>query len=38
MIPLRASHVVFYTAVVTLTVALAMGFGFWFIRAQMLTG
>jgi signal transduction histidine kinase len=38
MIPLRASHVVFYTAVVTLTVALAMGFGFWFIRGQMLTG
>ena len=38
MIPLRTSHVVFYAAVVTLTVALAMGFGFWFIRAQMLTG
>ena len=38
MIPLRPSHVVYYAAVVTLTVALAMGFGFWFIRHQMLTG
>ncbi len=38
MIPLRASHVVFYAAVVTVTVTLAVGAGFWFIRAQMLTG
>jgi signal transduction histidine kinase len=38
MMPLRASHVVFYAAVVTLTVTLAVGIGFWFIRAQMLTG
>ncbi len=38
MIPLRTSHVVFYAAVVTLTVTLAVGFGFWFIRGQMLTG
>jgi signal transduction histidine kinase len=38
MIPLRTSHVVFYATVVTLTVTLAMGFGFWFIRQQMLTG
>jgi len=38
MIPLRTSHVVFYAAVVTLTVTLAVGFGFWFIRQQMLTG
>ena len=38
MIPLRPSHVVFYAAVVTLTVTLAVGFGFWFIRQQMLTG
>jgi signal transduction histidine kinase len=38
MIPLRTSHVVYYAAVVTLTVTLAVGFGFWFIRQQMLTG
>jgi signal transduction histidine kinase len=38
MIPLRTSHVVFYAAVVTLTVTLAVGLGFWFIRDQMLTG
>jgi signal transduction histidine kinase len=38
MIPLRPSHVVFYAAVVTLTVMLAAGAGFWFIRTQMLTG
>ncbi len=38
MIPLRTSHVVFYAAIVTLTVMLAVGLGFWFIRAQMLTG
>ncbi len=38
MIPLRTSHVVFYAAVVTLTVMLAVAFGFWFIRQQMLTG
>jgi signal transduction histidine kinase len=37
MIPLRTSHTVFYAAVVTLTVTLAVGFGFWFIRKQMLT-
>ncbi len=37
MIPLRASHVVFYAGVVTLTVTLAVGLGFWFIRDQMLT-
>ena len=38
MIPLRTSHVVFYAAVVTMTVMLAVGAGFWFIRQQMLTG
>jgi signal transduction histidine kinase len=38
MIPLRASHVTFYAAVVTLTFTAAMAFGFWFIRGQMLTG
>ena len=38
MIPLRPSHVVFYAALVTLTVTLAVGFGFWLIRRQMLTG
>ena len=38
MIPLRTSHVAFYAAIVTLTVALAVGLGFWFIRTQMLTG
>jgi len=38
MIPLRPSHVVYYAAVVTLTVMLAVGAGFWFIRTQMLTG
>jgi signal transduction histidine kinase len=38
MIPLRKSHVVFYAAVVTLTVTAAVGLGFWFIRGQMLTG
>src|SRR5271165_3887860 len=38
MIPLRTSHVVFYATVVTLTVTLAVGLGFWFIRTQMLTG
>jgi signal transduction histidine kinase len=38
MIPLRTSHVAFYATVVTLTVTLAVGFGFWFIRRQMLTG
>jgi len=38
MIPLRLAHVAFYAAVVTLTVTLAVGFGFWFIRQEMLTG
>jgi signal transduction histidine kinase len=38
VIPLRTSHVVFYAVVVTLTVTLAVGFGFWFIRQQMLSG
>jgi signal transduction histidine kinase len=38
MIPLRTSHVVFYSLVVTLTFTLALAFGFWFIRRQMLTG
>ena len=38
MIPLRTSHVAFYATVVTLTVTLAVGAGFWFIRQQMLTG
>ena len=38
MIPLRTSHVVFYAALVTLTVASAVGVGFWFIRGQMLAG
>jgi signal transduction histidine kinase len=38
MIPLRVSHVVFYAAVVTLTVTVAVGCGFWFIRQQVLTG
>jgi len=38
MIPLRASHVVFYAAVVTLTVTVAVACGFWFIRQQVLTG
>ena len=38
MMPLRTSHVVFYAALVTLMVALAVGFGFWLIRRQMLTG
>lgn len=38
MIPLRASHVAFYATVVTLTVTLAVGAGFWFIRRQMLAG
>lgn len=38
MILLRPSHVVFYAAVVTLTVTLAVGSGFWFIRRQMLAG
>jgi signal transduction histidine kinase len=37
MIPLRTSHIVFYAAVVTLTVTLAVGLGFWFIRQQILT-
>ncbi len=38
MIPLRTSHVIFYAAVVTLTVTVAIGIGFWFIRGQMLAG
>ena len=38
MIPLRPSQVVYYAAVVTVTVMLAVGCGFWFIRTQMLTG
>jgi len=38
MIPLRPSHVVFYAAVVTFTVTLAMACGFGFIRSQMLAG
>ena len=38
MMPLRNSHVVFYAAVVTLTVMLVMTLGLWFIRRQMLTG
>jgi signal transduction histidine kinase len=37
MIPLRTSHVAFYAVIVTLTFTLAMAFGFWFIRRQMLT-
>lgn len=38
MIPLRTSHIAFYAIVVTLTVTLATGVGFWFIRAEMLAG
>lgn len=38
MMPLRTSHVAFYAAVVTLTFTVALAFGFWFIRQQMLTG
>lgn len=38
MIPLRTSQVVFYATIVTLTVALVVSVGFWFIRGQMLTG
>ena len=38
MIPLRTSHITFYAMVVTLTVMVAMGIGFWFIRAEMLAG
>ncbi len=38
MIPLRASHVMFYAGVVTLTVTIVIGGGFWFIRREMLTG
>ena len=38
MIPWRPSHVLFYAGVVTLTVTLVVGLGFWFIRLQMLTG
>jgi signal transduction histidine kinase len=38
MIPLRTSQIAFYAAVVTLTVTLATGIGFWFIRAEMLAG
>jgi hypothetical protein len=38
MIPLRTSQIAFYAAVVTLTVTLATGVGFWFIRAEMLAG
>ena len=38
MIPLRASQIVFYAAVVTLTVTLATGIGFLFIRSEMLQG
>ena len=38
MIPLRASHVMFYAAIVTLTVTVVAGGGFWFIRREMLTG
>ncbi len=38
MIPLRTSHIAFYSAVVTVTVMVAMGIGFWFIRQEMLTG
>jgi len=38
MIPLRPSHVAFYAGVVTLTFTLALVFGFWFIRSEMLAG
>ena len=38
MIPLRTSHIAFYALVVTLTFTLAIGIGFWFIRAEMLAG
>ena len=38
MIPLRTSHITFYAMVVTLTVMVAMGVGFWFIRSEMLAG
>ena len=38
MIPLRASQIAFYAAIVTLTVTLATGVGFWFIRSEMLAG
>lgn len=38
MIPLRTSHIVFYAVIVTFTVTLAVGTGFWFIRAEMLKG
>ena len=38
MIPLRTSHVMFYAAVVTITVTVAVAGGFWFIRKEMVTG
>lgn len=38
MIPLRTSHIAFYAAIVTLTFTIAVGIGFWFIRAEMLEG
>jgi signal transduction histidine kinase len=38
MIPLRTSHITYYAMVVTVTVMVAMGIGFWFIRAEMLAG
>ncbi len=38
MIPLRTSHIAFYAAIVTLTFTVAVGIGFWFIRAEMLAG
>lgn len=38
MILIRTSHIAFYSSIVTLTVAVVMGFGFWFIHQQMLAG
>lgn len=38
MIPLRTSHIAFYAVIVTLTFTIAVGIGFWFIRAEMLEG
>ena len=38
MILIRTTHIAFYSSVVTLTVAVVMGFGFWFIHQQMVAG
>lgn len=38
MIPLRTSHVLYYAAIVTLTLTAVVGVGFWFSRQEMLTG